>query len=84
MGSALCNDYAPYMPPVPMPGWARAGRRAHYFDPFRSLCWRWEYEGSVREAAPPPDACRTCARKYAQNQTKGLGSVDAVDQRVPR
>jgi hypothetical protein len=68
MDGALCNDYAPYVPPVPAPGWARAGRRAHYFDPFRSLCWRWEYEGSVRTVDPPDAACRTCARKHARRR----------------
>jgi hypothetical protein len=69
MGSALCNDLGPYLPPVPAHGWMRAInlRVAHYFAPVRSLCGRWENEAAgTREADTGAPKCAVCARTVAR------------------
>lgn len=66
-------DLMPYLPPPPAAGWQRVGRRgtAHYFDPCRSLCWRWERETGTNDADDVQPQCAVCARKRANQIRRG-------------
>lgn len=75
---AICNDMRPYLPSVPLPGWVVAPshpqRAAHYFDPVRALCWRWETYNTTHRTAEAPAGvrlCATCARKRANQLKRG-------------